>query len=77
MWVLAGGTSFQYKKGSDQGGTRVVPLCLFHSCHPEHTMCLRVQGEVGSHGHMLIPSSQILWNRDTIPPSPWEWFFCY
>lgn len=40
VWVLAGGTSFQYKKGSDQGGTRLVPLCLFHPCHPEDILCV-------------------------------------
>lgn len=77
MWVLAGGTSFQYKKDSDQGGTRVVPLDLFHPCNPEYTMCLRGQGEMGSHGHTLIPARKMLWSQDTIPPSPCEWFFYY
>lgn len=32
---------------------------------------------MGSHGHMLIPANQMLWSQDTIPPSPWEWFFYY
>lgn len=56
MWVLAGGTSFPCEKDSDRGSTRVVPLCLFHRSNPKHIMCLRAQGEVGSHDHMLVPA---------------------
>lgn len=56
MWVLAGGTSFPCEKDSDRGSTRVVPLCLFHRSNSKHIMCLRAQGEVGSHDHMLVPA---------------------
>lgn len=66
---LGWGHLIRYKYDSDQGGTWVVPV--FSILVTKHIMCLRAQGELGSHGHMLMPASRMLWkagHHPTISP---------